>query len=218
MPLALFDLDNTLIAGDSDHAWGEFLVQKDLVDAQSYKQTNDQFLAAYQAGQLDVEAYLHFALQPLTEHSPEDLFALRREFVHDFILPLVLPAGRGLIDDHRAKGDTPVIITATNRFITAPIAELFEVEHLIAVEPEFVDGRYTGRFVGTPTFAEGKVTCLEAWMQEQQLDLSGSAFYSDSHNDLPLLEKVDFPVAVDPDPKLRQIAEQQGWRIISLRD
>lgn len=218
MSLALFDLDNTLIAGDSDHAWGEFLVQKDLVDPVSYKQANDQFLAAYQAGNLDIHAYLTFTLEPLTRHTPDALFALRREFVRDFILPLMLPRAQALLDEHRQKGDELVIITATNRFITAPIAELLEVPHLISVEPEFKDGRYTGRYVGIPTFAEGKVTALQDWLQRHNQTLNDSYFYSDSINDLPLLQQVSHPVAVDPDPRLRAIAEESGWPIISLRD
>lgn len=217
MSLALFDLDNTLIAGDSDHAWGEFLVAKGLVDAQKYKQANDYYLKAYQEGTLDIHEYLRFSLQPLTQHSTEDLYAWRAEFVDDYINPIVLDQGRQLLAEHQNQGHECVIITATNRFITAPIAELLGVQNLIAVEPEMQDGRYTGQVVGTPSFREGKITCLEAWLENNQTSLTGSYFYSDSHNDLPLLQKVDHPVAVDPDTALQAYAEQQGWPIISLR-
>ncbi|SFC39657.1 HAD-superfamily subfamily IB hydrolase, TIGR01490 [Marinospirillum celere] len=217
MNLALFDLDNTLIAGDSDHAWGEFLVAKKLVDAQEYKEANDRYLAAYQEGTLDIHEYLSFSLRPLTRYPAADLYAWRQEFVEQWIQPLVLDKGLKLLEQHRNQGDQLVIITATNRFITAPIAELLGVKELIAVEPEMLDGRYTGKIVGTPSFREGKITCLEEWLDQHQLSLEGSHFYSDSHNDLPLLKKVANPVAVDPDNELQAYAQQQGWPVISLR-
>jgi len=217
MSLALFDLDNTLIAGDSDHAWGEFLVAKGLVDAQEYKQTNDYYLQAYQEGTLDIHEYLSFSLRPLTQYSTQDLYTWRTEFVNEYIAPLVLTKGKELLAEHHSKGHQRVIITATNRFITAPIAELLGVQDLIAVEPEMQDGRYTGKIIGTPSFREGKITCLENWLKNNQFNLNGSYFYSDSHNDLPLLKKVANPVAVDPDPELYAYAQQQGWPVISLR-
>lgn len=218
MKLALFDLDNTLIAGDSDHAWGEFLVTRGLVNAEEYKEANDRYLEAYQQGTLDIHEYLSFSLRPLTRYPLPDLHRWREEFVDQWIRPLVLDKGLELLERHRKKGDQLVIITATNRFITQPIADLLGVKKLIAVEPEMLDGAYTGKVIGTPSFREGKITCLEAWLQQHQLSLKGSHFYSDSHNDLPLLQKVDHPVAVDPDPALKAHAEAQGWPVISLRD
>ena len=218
MSLALFDLDNTLIAGDSDHAWGEFLVHKGLVNGEEYKKANDLYFAAYQQGTLDIHDYLAFSLRPLTQYSTEEMLNWRNEFIQEHIRPLVLPAALELLQHHRNQGHRLLIITATNRFITAPIAELLGVSDLIAVEPEFIDGRYTGQIVGTPSFREGKVTCLHQRLQVEGMNLDGSWFYSDSHNDLPLLEMVDQPVAVDPDDTLRRHAEQQGWSVISLRD
>lgn len=217
MSLALFDLDNTLIAGDSDHAWGDFLVRKGLVDAEVYKTTNDRFYREYQQGTLDIHEYLAFSLRPLTQYSTTEMLDHRVEFIETWIRPLVLPAALELLERHRQQGDRLLIITATNRFITAPIAELLGVADLIAVEPEFIDGRYTGRVTGTPSFREGKVTRLASWLQQESLGLEGSWFYSDSQNDLPLLQQVDNPVAVDPDDTLRQHAERQGWPVISLR-
>lgn len=217
MSLALFDLDNTLIVGDSDHAWGEFLVARELVNAAEYKEANDRYLQAYQQGTLDIHEYLSFSLRPLTRYPLADLHRWREEFVDQWIRPLVLNQGLALLDQHREKGDQIVIITATNRFITQPIAELLGVENLIAVEPEMQEGAYTGKVTGTPSFREGKITCLEEWLEKHQQSLEGSYFYSDSHNDLPLLKKVDYPVAVDPDPELEAYAAAQGWPVISLR-
>jgi HAD superfamily hydrolase (TIGR01490 family) len=218
MSLALFDLDNTLIAGDSDHAWGEFLVARGLVDAKEYKEANDRYFAAYQEGSLDIHEYLSFSLRPLTRYPASDLHAWRKEFITDHIAPLILDKGRKLLAEHQQKGDQLVIITATNRFITQPIADLLGVKELIAVEPEFKEGRYTGDIVGTPSFREGKITCLNEWLNQNQMSLENSHFYSDSHNDLPLLKKVDHPVAVDPDQELKNYAEQHGWPVISLRE
>lgn len=218
MTLAIFDLDNTLIAGDSDHSWGEFLVHKQLVDAEAYRLENDRFYHAYQAGKLDIEAYLSFALRPLTEHSPERLAELQQEFMQDWIEPLRLARAHALLDEHREKGHFLLIITATNRFITEPIAELLGVDDLLATDAELLDGRYTGRVAGTPCFREGKVTRLEQWLTGRPYSLERSYFYSDSNNDLPLLEQVSHPVAVDPDPLLHGIAKERNWPVISLRD
>lgn len=215
--LALFDLDNTLIAGDSDHAWGEFLVAKGLVDAKEYKRQNDAFYVDYQQGQLDVEAYLSFVLQPLTVYTPEEIHSWREIFLQEVIQPLRLPAAEELLEKHRQQGDKLVIITATNSFITRPIADLLGVKELIAPEPEIVQGLYTGKIVGIPSFGIGKVLRLQQWLKNTNLSLENSWFYSDSHNDLPLLEQVANPVAVDPDAQLQQEAKRQGWRILSLR-
>jgi HAD superfamily hydrolase (TIGR01490 family) len=216
--LAIFDLDNTLLSIDSDHAWGEFLLEQGAVDPVAYREANDRFLADYEAGTLDIHAFLEVALRPLAENTPEQLAAWHQQFMASKIEPHILPKGEELVARHRSRGDTLLIITATNRFITGPIAERLGVDHLIAVEPEVVDGRYTGRVTGTPSYREGKVVRLVAWLADKGLTLDDAWFYSDSHNDLALLEQVDHPVAVDPDPTLREVAEGRGWRIISLRN
>lgn len=218
MALAIFDLDHTLIDGDSDHAWGQFLVDNQLVNATEYKQKNDWFFEQYQKGELDVHAYLAFALEPLTQFPLEELYQHRERFLQECIAPIVTQKSRDLIAKHKAQGDTLLIITATNGFITYPIAELLGIEHIIAPHPEFIDGAYTGRIVGVPSFHQGKVVRLNEWLKEHNHSLSGSWFYSDSHNDLPLLEVVDNPVAVNPCPKLETVAQERQWPIISLRD
>ncbi|MGJ7457970.1 HAD family hydrolase [Halomonas sp. MA07-2] len=218
MSLAIFDLDNTLLSIDSDHAWGEFLLEQGAVDPVAYRDANDRFLADYEAGTLDIHAFLEVALKPLAENSPEQLAAWHQQFMASKIEPHILPRGEELVARHRSRGDTLLIITATNRFITGPIAERLGIDELIAVEPEVVNGRYTGRVTGTPSYREGKVVRLEAWLADKELSLDEAWFYSDSHNDLALLERVDHPVAVDPDPTLREVAETRDWRIISLRD
>ncbi|KJD17976.1 MULTISPECIES: histidinol-phosphatase [Halomonadaceae] len=218
MSLAIFDLDNTLLSIDSDHAWGEFLVEQGAVDPVAYREANERFLADYNAGTLDMAAFLEMALKPLAENTPEQLAAWHQQFMASKIEPHILPKAEELLARHRTKGDTLLIITATNRFITGPIAERLGVDDLIAVEPEMVDGRYTGRVDGVPSYREGKVIRLQAWLEAQDITMDGAWFYSDSHNDLPLLEKVDHPVAVDPDDTLRKVAEERHWRIMSLRD
>nr|WP_266100181.1 MULTISPECIES: HAD family hydrolase [unclassified Halomonas] len=216
--MAIFDLDNTLLSIDSDHAWGEFLVEQGAVDPVAYREANERFLADYNAGTLDMAAFLEMALKPLAENTPEQLAAWHQQFMASKIEPHILPKAEELLARHRTKGDTLLIITATNRFITGPIAERLGVDDLIAVEPEMVDGRYTGRVDGVPSYREGKVIRLQAWLEAQDITMDGAWFYSDSHNDLPLLEKVDHPVAVDPDDTLRKVAEERHWRIMSLRD
>lgn len=218
MSLAIFDLDNTLLSIDSDHAWGEFLFEQGAVDAEAYREANDRFMADYEAGTLDIHAFLSVALRPLAENSPEQLAAWHQQFMASKIEPSILPKGEELLARHRSRGDTLLIVTATNRFITGPIAERLGVDYLIAVEPEILDGRYTGRVSGTPSYREGKVKRLEEWLADKDLTLDDAWFYSDSHNDLPLLQLVEHPVAVDPDPTLREEAERRGWRIMSLRD
>lgn len=217
MSLAIFDLDNTLLGGDSDHGWGEFLVHRGLVDEQHFRATNDLYYRQYQSGGLDIHAYLAFALEPLTQHNLPALEALHAEFMRDIVTPMYLPKAAELLAEHRARGDYLLIITATNAFITRPIAAALGVDAIIATEPELIHGRYTGRIVGTPSFREGKVVRLREWLVEHQFNLAGSSFYSDSHNDLPLLEMVETPVAVDPDDTLRATAIARGWPIISLR-
>ncbi|HJO36632.1 MAG TPA: HAD family hydrolase [Gammaproteobacteria bacterium] len=218
MPLALFDLDNTLLAGDSDQLWGAYLAEVGAVDGAWYRQENARYYAAYEAGTLDIEEFLAFALRPLAEHPPARLAAWRAAFIERDIRPLILPAARALIERHRTQGDHPVIVTATNRFVTEPIAAALAVIDLIATEPEQRDGRYTGRVAGVPSFQHGKITRLRQWLGEDDAALAQASFYSDSANDLPLLRAVGRPVAVDPDPRLRAAAEAAGWPVISLRD
>ncbi|ACE83482.1 histidinol-phosphatase [Cellvibrio japonicus] len=217
MNLAIFDLDNTLIAGDSDHSWGQFLVERGLVDAELYKRANDQFYQDYKNATLDIDAYLKFSLKPLTEHSLEQLAQLHSEFMATHIAPMLLPKAQALLGEHRAKGDYLLIITATNGFVTRPIATYLGVDDIIATDPELVGSRYTGNYVGTPSFQHGKVLRLQEWLQAKDFDLGEAYFYSDSINDLPLLEQVGHPVAVDPDERLISIAHQREWPIISLR-
>jgi HAD superfamily hydrolase (TIGR01490 family) len=215
--LALFDLDNTLLGGDSDHAWGMYLVAKGLVDEGEYSAANDRFYAEYQAGTLDIRAYLSFALAPLTRFTLDELAVLHEEFMASFIEPLILPKALDLLAKHRALGHRLVIITATNRFITRPIAARLGVQDLLATEAEILDGRYTGNISGVPCFQGGKVVRLQQWLVEQGENLESSYFYSDSANDLPLLEVVNHPVAVDPDPRLRDWAQGNGHLVMSLR-
>lgn len=218
MTLAIFDLDNTLIGGDSDHLWGCFVCERGLVDAGDFGARNDQFYADYQRGELDIDAYLRFALSPLAGRSPDTLAAWHREFMASKIEPIMLPRASELIDRHRRRGHDLLIVTATNQFITRPIATALGIDELIASEGEVVDGRYTGEPRGIPAYREGKVLRLNHWLAEKGITLEGAYCYSDSHNDLPLLELVDHPVAVDPDPLLQARAEAEGWPVISLRD
>jgi HAD superfamily hydrolase (TIGR01490 family) len=217
MSLAIFDLDNTLISDDSDHLWGEFLVEQNLVNGNDYAQINTKFYNDYCQGQLDINEYLKFALSFLAEHPLEKLYQWREQFIDQKIRPLILPSAQELVKKHRDKGDTLMVITATNRFVTEPIVDLFGIKTMLATEPELVDGRYTGQYVGAPCYQQGKVSRLASWLKENSADLNESTFYSDSHNDIPLLEKVTSPVAVDPDDKLKSYASAQGWQIISLR-
>ncbi|MDZ7747440.1 MAG: HAD-IB family hydrolase [Halofilum sp. (in: g-proteobacteria)] len=211
MPLAIFDLDHTLLADDSDHLWGQYLAEHGVVDGEHYLRENDRYMADYKAGRLDIDAFLRFSLRVLGEHEPAELARLRAGFVEEKIVPVVAPGAPGLLARHREAGDHLMIITATNRFVTEPIAQMLGVETLLATEAEMRDGRYTGLPTGTPCFREGKVTRLEAWLADNGADLAGASFYSDSHNDLPLLERVERPVAVDPDPQLAQAAAEREW-------
>lgn len=216
--LALFDLDNTLLRGDSDHVWGEFLVDQGAVDRERFRRDNDRYYAAYLEGTLDIYQFLEqHQLRPLAAHDRATLERWRTEFVRSRILPLITPAARALVEKHRAQGDTLLIITATNRFITAPIAAEFGIAHLIATELEERDGRFTGKVDGVPSYREGKVTRLREWLAAHDQNLKGSWFYSDSHNDLPLLTRVDHPVVVNADPILADYARGHAWPSIDLR-
>lgn len=217
MNLALFDLDNTLLAGDSDFEWAQFLIDRGVLDREVYEARNQAFYDQYKAGTLDIREFLDFQLKPLSRHPRPVLDAWHDEYMRERILPMIRDPARALVDKHR--GELRVIITATNSFVTAPIARAFGIEHLIATEPELRDGAFTGGVSGTPCFREGKVERLEAWLAGRGTCLKNvlkSTFYSDSHNDLPLLEQVGHPVAVDPDAALRTHAEARGWPIISL--
>jgi len=215
--LVLFDLDNTLLAGDSDFEWAQFLIEQDVLDREVYEARNQQFYDQYRAGTLDIRDFLDFQLKPLSRHPRAQLDAWHGEFMQRKIRPLIRGTARALIDRHR--GDLNVVITATNSFIAAPIAREFGIPHLIATEPEQRDGEFTGSVSGIPCFRNGKVARLEAWLAERAAPLASFAeswFYSDSVNDLPLLARVSHPVAVDPDDSLRAHAGSNGWPIISL--
>ncbi len=214
--LALFDLDNTLLSCDSDYVWGQFLAGQGLVSP-DYEERNRAFFQDYRSGCLDMASYLAFALAPLAAHPRELLERLRQEFLENHITPHILNAGRLLLERHRARGDRLLIITATNRFVTEPIAEALGCPALLATELETKDGQYTGCPSGPPCFREGKVTHLENWLRQEGLEQAVSVAYSDSYNDLPLLERVHCPVAVDPDRELRRHAKAAGWPVISLR-
>jgi HAD superfamily hydrolase (TIGR01490 family) len=217
MTLAIFDLDNTLLGGDSDHLWGRFLVEQGIVDGAFYERENNRFYEEYKAGTLDIRAYQRFALAPLVGQAPETLAEWHRRYMAEKISAILLPAAHHLLDWHRGQGHVPLIITATNSFITTPIVAALGVENFLATEPELLHGRYTGDITGIPTFQRGKVERLAQWLNETGYNLAGAWFYSDSHNDLPLLEQVDHPVAVDPDDTLRSHAEARCWDIITLR-
>lgn len=217
--LALFDLDNTLLAGDSDHAWGEFLIAKNLVDETKHRAENDKFYKQYQLGDLDIHAYVKFSLSPILKLSSEEREKLHKEFMREAVEPMMLEKARALVDQHKSAGDICVIITATNEFITTPIAEQFQVSKLLATDLEVEGDCYTGSISGIPCYQSGKVAKLDQWLQLQsdELKVEESIFYSDSINDLDLMNYVATPIAVDPDIKLRQAATDNGWDIISLR-
>ncbi|MEX2131682.1 MAG: HAD family hydrolase [Pseudohongiellaceae bacterium] len=220
MSLAVFDLDNTLLAGDSDHAWGDFLILHGLADAKKHAAANDEFYRHYTEGKLDINAYVRFTLGPVLHMQISALQQLHTKFMQEFIRPLILPAAKELITGHLAQGDYCLIMSATNGFITAPIASEFGVHELLATDLEIEKGFYTGSIVGVPCFQSGKVIRLEQWLRRQQdrFSLADTVFYSDSYNDVPLLEAVGTPVAVDPDAKLSALARQRNWRVISLRE
>ena len=219
--LTLFDLDNTLIATDSDFEWGQFLIARGLVDRADYEGRNAAFFQDYKAGTLDIHAYLRFALEPLARHPRAELDAWHREFMDAVIRPAIPDAARKLVRQHLDAGDLCCCVTATNSFVTAPIAREFGIPHLIAAEAEEINGRFTGKPIGIPSFKEGKIARVELWLAllgKSLADFGRSTFYSDSRNDLPLLERVTEPVAVDPDDTLKGIAAQRGWRIMTLRN
>jgi len=218
LALAIFDLDNTLLAGDSDYLWGQFLIKEGVVEKAHYEKENQRFYDEYKAGTLNIYEFLAFSLKPLSENETEKLHQLRQTFINQEIQKILLPKAFELIKSHVAKNDTLMIITATNRFVTAPIAKLLGIEYLLATDPKIENGRYTGEVAGIPCFQDGKVKRLEAWLKTKKISMEGSWFYSDSHNDLPLLKLVENPVAVDADDQLTNYAKKQNWPIITLRE
>ena len=221
MQLALFDLDNTLLAGDSDFEWAQFLIAKGVLDHEVHAAKNQKFYEQYKAGTLDIHEFLDFQLQPLARHPRAVLDAWHREFMRTRILPVVGEKARALVRGHLDSGALCAVVTATNSFVTAPIAREFGITHLIATIPAQAHGQFTGQPRGTPSFREGKIVRVEAWLEAMGLWWSSferSWFYSDSHNDLPLMGKVSTPVAVDPDDKLLAHARTAGWPVLSLRD
>lgn len=220
MNLALFDLDNTLLSGDSDFEWSQFLIEQGVLDRELFEAKNLAFYEQYKAGTLDIHEFLDFQLKPLSRHARKMLDAWHENFMRSKVLPMITDKARALVRRHQEAGDTCVVITATNSFVTAPIVREFGIEHLIATEPEQKNGEFTGAVAGVPSFREGKITRMEQWLAERGRDWDSfrqSCFYSDSLNDLPLLCKVKRPVAVDPDATLRAHAERHGWEILSLR-
>lgn len=220
MKLALFDLDNTLLDGDSDYEWAQFLIDQGVLERDSYEARNLFFYEQYKAGTLDIFEFLDFQLAPLARYSRTQLDTWHATFMQQRIVPIMLPKARALAEEHLKQGDLCALITATNSFITAPIGRAFGIPHLIATEPEEISGKFTGKPAGTPCFREGKITRLEAWLSSHGstlADFEESVFFSDSRNDLSLLERVSRPVAVDPDPVLEQTARERGWKILSLK-
>ncbi|MFP8968051.1 HAD family hydrolase [Pokkaliibacter sp. CJK22405] len=218
MALAIFDLDHTLIGGDSDQAFGQYLAEEGLVDAEAFQAQSRAFYQQYMEGTLDIIAHLRHSLSPLTQFSMDELASLHADFFARKIRPMLLPKAHQLLAKHRAAGDFLLVITATNHFVAAPIAEALGVDDVIACDAEIKNNRYTGEPTGIPSFREGKVTRLEAWLEQHpHITMEGSYFYSDSFNDLPLLERATHAVAVDADDNLQKAASERGWPSISLR-
>ena len=219
MALAIFDLDNTLLAGDSDHRWGEFLCDVGLSNVEAFRQKNDAFYADYQAGRLDMTAYLDFVLEPLTGMARSAVRSLQHQFVSECIEPMLLDKAFDLLNEHRIKGDTLLMMTATHAVVAEPVAARLGFEHWLGSGVGIHDDRYTGKAAGSPCFQQGKVDHLADWRSRHPdiADPDDSWFYSDSHNDLPLLGAVGHPIAVDPDDTLRKHAEANHWPIMSLR-
>ncbi len=218
MALAIFDLDNTLLRGDSDYLWGMYLIEKGAVDRESHQQQNERFYQEYLNGQMDIKAFLRFQLAPLSCIPMPELLQIREEYINDRIKPIITDEAKALVEKHRQQGDNLLIITATNDFVARPIAGLFGVDELIATNAECINGQYTGEVSGIPSYQQGKVTRLHNWLTESASSMHDSWFYSDSHNDLPLLQEVDNPVAVNPDPQLAAYAKQSGWQVIQLAE
>jgi len=217
MALAIFDLDKTLIGGDSDFLWGEFMSEIGAVDPSSYQKKNQYFFDEYAKGKLNINEYLEFCLEPLSQNSMATLNAWHQDFMQQKIQPIVLPKAQAVVDEHKAKGDRVLVITATNRFVTAPIVTEYGIDDLLATEPEIKNGNYTGLVEGIPCFQKGKINHLNTWLEKTGENLEGAYFYSDSHNDLPMLELVDNPIVVHGDDTLQKIAKQRGWPSLDWR-
>ncbi|MDG2395804.1 HAD family hydrolase [Candidatus Thioglobus sp.] len=211
MALAIFDLDKTLIGGDSDFLWGEFMSEIGAVDKDSYQAKNQYFFDQYALGSLDINEYLEFCLKPLSQNTRKTLDVWHQRFMSEKIENILLPKAQAVVDGHKAKGDTILVITATNSFVTAPIVQRYGIENLLATNPEINNGEFTGRVLGEPCFQTGKITHLNHWLKKTGEELAGAYFYSDSHNDLPMLELVDHPVVVHGDETLQKIAKERGW-------
>ena len=214
--LLIFDLDNTLLAGDSDRNWGIFLAEQKVVES-SYLDESEKFYNNYYDGSLDIDGFLSFCLKPLIENNMEYLLKLRQQFIEDKIKPIVTQPGKEIINHAIQNGKTVVIATATNDFVTRPIADLFNVQTLIATEFEIKNQQFTGKVIDVPCFREGKLNKVKKWVDDNNFDLSKASFYSDSFNDLPLLEKVKTPVIVDGDDKLVEIGKNRDWDCVSFR-
>lgn len=218
--LALFDLDHTLLPIDSDYEWSRFLSRVGVIDGDAYERDNRRFYEQYKAGTLDIFEFLRFSLAPLAAHPRERLDAWHAQFMREVVAPNIRPAARALVDDHLARGDLVALVTATNRFVTAPIARAFGIAHLVATDiDETPEGRFTGAPRGTPSFREGKIACTDAWLASlgrRWDEFASTTFYSDSANDLPLLERASHPVATNPDPRLDAVARERGWRVLHL--
>ncbi|SMN16633.1 Phosphoserine phosphatase [uncultured Candidatus Thioglobus sp.] len=217
MALAIFDLDKTLINGDSDFLWGEFLSDIGAVDKNSYQTKNQYFFDQYALGKLNINEYLEFCLEPLSKNSQATLDEWHKQFMREKIDAILLPKAQAAIDEHKAKGDTILVITATNSFVTAPIVKRYGIENLLATNPEVKDGEFTGKVAGEPCFQKGKIIHLNRWLEQTGESMSGAYFYSDSHNDLPMLELVDNPVVVHGDDKLLKIAKERNWLSLDWR-
>ena len=218
MTVAIFDLDNTLIGGDSDYLWGEFLCDEGIItDRESFQKMNDYFYHQYEIGELDIYAWAEFSFKVLTEFSFDELSGLRQKFVDTKIKPIFLEKAQSCINGHKENGHQVLVITASNTFITKPVVEMYGIRHLLATEPEFKSGRFTGKVSGIPCFQSGKIDNLMPWLEKNNESLIGSYFYSDSHNDLPLLELVDNPIAVNSDKILTSAAHENGWQVFDWR-
>ena len=217
MALAIFDLDKTLINGDSDFLWGEFMSEIGAVDEKTYQVKNQYFFDQYALGKLNINEYLEFCLEPLSQNNRTTLDGWHQRFMQKKIEKILLPKAQQVVNQHKAKGDTVLVITATNSFVTAPIVERYGIDNLLATNPEVKQGQFTGKVEGEPCFQQGKITHLNKWLEKTGKEMSGAYFYSDSHNDLPMLELVDNPVVVHGDDKLKTIAKQRGWPSIDWR-
>ena len=218
MNIVLFDLDNTLIKGDSDHEWGNFLVENDFVDAKLYKKKNDMFFDQYKKGSLCPKEFALFSYAPLTKYKYSDLLKMRKDFFKKKILPLILPKAIDLVNLHKDNNDIIAIVTSTNSFISRVSADFFNIDHLLASEPELINNKFTGKLSGEPCYQEGKVSKVVNWINTNNLsNFKEIFFYTDSHNDLKLMEYCTKPIAVDPDITLKKISIERNWKIISLR-